>query len=61
MTLIFRSLFCIFRYGTHLYDMGQENNWERRNSIVYYTEMVFELLILFTDFLHHIHMLVSFG
>lgn len=59
MILFFRALYGFIRYAGHVYDLGQEATWENRTSFLYYTELVFELLVLMTDFVHHIHMLVS--
>lgn len=58
--LFFRALHGVVRYGAHLYDnTNQHSTWEERTSFIYYTELMFELLILLTDFVHHIHMLVE--
>lgn len=55
-----RSMYCAFRYGVYLKDAGGlETCWERRNSLVYYMELAFELAVSMIDFVHHVHMLVS--
>lgn len=57
--LFFRALHGVVRYGAHLYDTNQHSTWEDKTSFVYYSELMFELLILLADFVHHIHMLVK--
>ncbi|PIK38366.1 putative E3 ubiquitin-protein ligase AMFR [Apostichopus japonicus] len=56
--LAMRSLHVLLKYGIHLYDLRYEGVWERRGMIVYYTELLMELLVLGVDLLHHIHMLL---
>lgn len=43
----------------HLWDLNMESVWENRSVYIYYTELIFELLSLFIDFFHHLHMLVG--
>lgn len=47
------------RYMIHLWDLNMESVWENRSVYIYYTELIFELLSLFIDFFHHLHMLVG--
>lgn len=56
--LFLRTLYCVFLYFIHLWDINSETLWERRASFAYYVELVFDLMILVIDFLHHFHMLV---
>ena len=49
----------VFRYSLHLYDERRQSTWEKRDEVVYHCELVFDLVILATDFAHHVHMLVS--
>ncbi|VDP02919.1 unnamed protein product, partial [Soboliphyme baturini] len=58
LTLVFRSVHDIVRYLSHLYHVQSDNVWASRSAFMHYTDFVFELLVLFTDFLHHLHMLV---
>lgn len=48
-----------FRYGIHLYDIQCEDLWERKATIIYYTDLLMELLSLSINFVHHLHMLFS--
>ena len=41
-------------------DMRQDGLWENRNTYTYYAELVLELAALSVEFLHHVHMLVSY-
>ena len=58
LLLSIKTLYVVVRYGLHLWDMNLEGTWENRSVYVYYTELIFELSVLFVDFGHHIHMLV---
>ena len=49
----------ICRYGIHFYDLRYEGVWEKRGTIMYYTDLIMELLALCVDFAHHFHMLVG--
>ncbi|KAL0279648.1 UNVERIFIED_CONTAM: hypothetical protein PYX00_001155 [Menopon gallinae] len=57
------TLHVIVRYAFHLYDLKQghgnaNNSWEKRGSIAYYTELIFDLTVLLLDFVRHIHMIL---
>lgn len=56
--LFLRTLYCVFLYFIHLWDINSETLWEKRASFAYYVELVFDLMILVIDLLHHFHMLV---
>ncbi|XP_064640345.1 E3 ubiquitin-protein ligase AMFR-like [Lineus longissimus] len=56
--LIISTTYVITRYGTHLWEISLEGTWENRGFYIYYTELVFELAALLTDFAHHLHMLI---
>ncbi|XP_015782986.1 E3 ubiquitin-protein ligase AMFR [Tetranychus urticae] len=52
-----RTLYVSIRYAIHLWDLNHEGVWENRASYAYFTELIFELTLLFIDLLHHLHML----
>ncbi|BFZ19181.1 hypothetical protein BsWGS_22220 [Bradybaena similaris] len=56
--VMLKSSFVVVRYMIQLYDMSLEGVWESRSVYLYYTELVFELVILSVDFAHHLHMLL---
>ncbi|XP_022082376.1 E3 ubiquitin-protein ligase AMFR-like [Acanthaster planci] len=53
-----RTIYVLIRYWIHFYDLRHEGVWERRGSIMYYSDLVIELLALSVDFVHHFHMLL---
>jgi len=48
-----------FRYAIYLVDINHDGLWETRGTLVYYTDLVCEMIILIIDIIHHIHMVVS--
>lgn len=57
LLLFLRTLYCFALYFVHLWDISRESIWEKRTYINYYIELIFDLLIFFIDFSHHLHML----
>lgn len=57
LLLFLRTLYCFALYSVHLWDISRESIWEKRTFINYYIELIFDLLIFFIDFSHHLHML----
>jgi len=57
LLLFLRTIYCVILYVVHLLDINRESLWEKRASINYYTELIFDLLILIIEFCHHLHML----
>ena len=57
----FSTVFFFLRYGIHFYDLHYEGVWEKRGTIMYYSDLIMELSALCVDFVHHFHMLVSIG
>ncbi|XP_038077214.1 E3 ubiquitin-protein ligase AMFR-like [Patiria miniata] len=53
-----RTIYVVIRYGIHFYDLRHEGVWERRGTIMYYSDLIVELLALGVDFVHHFHMLL---
>ena len=51
--------FVCCRYSLHLYDENRQSGWESRDEVIYHCDLAFDLVTLVTDFLHHVHMLVS--
>lgn len=58
LLLFLRTIYCIILYVVHLWDVSRDSIWEKRASINYYNELIFDLLILSIDFCHHLHMLI---
>uniref|UniRef100_A0A646QCX6 AMFR n=1 Tax=Hemiscolopendra marginata TaxID=943146 RepID=A0A646QCX6_9MYRI len=56
--LILRTSYVIVRYAIHLWDTNHEGVWENRGTYIYFTELIFEITALATDFFHHLHMLL---
>ena len=57
LLLFLRTIYCIILYVIHLWDISREAIWEKKASINYYIELIFDLLILSIEFGHHLHML----
>ncbi|CAK8698112.1 E3 ubiquitin-protein ligase AMFR-like [Clavelina lepadiformis] len=57
--LSIKTTHVILRYSIHLYDVQHAELWERKATYVYHTDLIMELLSLFVNFLHHLHMLFS--
>jgi autocrine motility factor receptor len=55
-----KTLYVLMRYAIHLWDLHHDGVWENRATYIYHAELIFELGALSVDFVHHIHMLVSF-
>ncbi|XP_037084618.1 E3 ubiquitin-protein ligase AMFR-like [Pollicipes pollicipes] len=56
--LLIRTFHTMTRYAIHLYDVAQTAQWERKGSLVYLAELMFEVTELVIDLLHHVHMLL---
>ena len=57
--LMDKTLHVLIRYGLHLWDIHHDEGvWENKAVYVYYSDLVFELVALSVDFLHHLHMLL---
>ncbi|XP_043227982.1 E3 ubiquitin-protein ligase AMFR-like [Amphibalanus amphitrite] len=56
--LLIRTFHTMIRYAIHLYDVAQTAQWERKGSLVYLAELMFEVTELVIDLLHHVHMLL---
>ncbi|CAG5122463.1 unnamed protein product [Candidula unifasciata] len=56
--VMLKSSYVVVRYLIQLWDMSLEGVWEGRSVYLYYTELLFELVILGVDFAHHLHMLL---
>ncbi|XP_071785382.1 E3 ubiquitin-protein ligase AMFR-like [Asterias amurensis] len=53
-----RTVYVLIRYGIHFYDLHYEGVWEKRGTIMYYSDLIMELSALCVDFVHHFHMLL---
>ncbi|XP_076652443.1 E3 ubiquitin-protein ligase AMFR [Halictus rubicundus] len=58
-----RTLHVMVRYIIHLYDIRgagtpSQRSWDKRGPLTYYADLIAELIVLFVDFLHHVHMLL---
>ncbi len=53
-----RTVYVLIRYGIHFYDLRYEGVWEKRGTIMYYSDLIMELSALCVDFVHHFHMLL---
>lgn len=56
--LLIKTLYVIVRYSFFLWDSMHDGVWENQAIIIYYADLVFEMVALCTDFCHHLHMLL---
>lgn len=56
-----RTLDGIIRYSILFYDMYKNSRWENKDVLLYYSELIMEVTLLYTDLVHNLHMLVWSG
>lgn len=56
LTLV-RTTHLFIRYMIYLSDLNQNSSWEKQSSFTYYTDFIFELLIIFINFIYYFHII----
>lgn len=56
LTLV-RTTHLFIRYMIYLSDLNQNSSWEKQSSFTYYTDFIFELAIIFINFIYYFHII----
>lgn len=57
LTLV-RTTHLFIRYMIYLSDLNQNSSWEKQSSFTYYTDFIFELAIIFINFIYYFHIVL---